>query len=110
MSKFECLEVAHEMDDRFAEMILPTLLQRNPKIADEADRAAGSVVNNIAEGHRRMGKDRLHAFRIAAGSGEELRTCLRRARSRRYLPDEAFEATLDLLDRVMAMLWRLGGQ
>jgi four helix bundle protein len=110
VSKFECLEVAHEMDDRFAEMILPALAQRSPKIADEADRAAGSVVNNIAEGRSRTGKDRLHCFRLAAGSGEELRTCLRRARSRRYLPDEAFEPTLDLLDRVMAMLWRLCGR
>ena len=109
MSQFEALEVAHRMDDKFAEEILPTLLQRNPKTADEADRASGSVCNNLAEGHRRMGRDRLHSFRIAAGSGEELRTCLRRARSRRYLPPEAFEKTLALLDRVMAMLWRLGG-
>src|SRR5579862_6440734 len=93
-----------------AETILPVLLQRNPKIADEADRASGSVVNNIAEGHRRMGKDRLHCFRIAAGSGEELRTCLRRARSRGYLAEAEFKPTLSLLDGVMAMLWRLSGQ
>ena len=109
MSTFEALEVAHEMDARFAELILPVLLQRNPKLADEADRASGSVCNNLAEGHRRWGRDRRHAFRIAAGSGEELRTCLRRAQSRRYLPAEAFEMPLALLDRVMAMLWRLGG-
>src|SRR5262245_21203634 len=39
--------------------------------------AAGSVPLNLAEGNLRLGADRLHPFRIAAGSAAELRTALR---------------------------------
>lgn len=40
-------------------------------LKDQARRAADSVVLNLAEGCCREGKDRLHHFRIAAGSAAE---------------------------------------
>jgi len=35
------------------------------------------VSNNLAEGQKRLGRDRIHARRVAAGSAEEVRTILR---------------------------------
>lgn len=70
-------------------------------------RAAASVVLNIAEGTQRTGKDRLHHYRIAAGSAAEVRSALGLARAWGYV-EVAAVATVDvLLDRVLAMLWRL---
>ena len=48
------------------------LLDRsNPGHAENARRAASSIVHNVSEGRRRVGKDRLHQWRIAAGSAAE---------------------------------------
>ncbi len=41
-------------------------------LKDQARRSAQSVCLNLAEGTLRQGKDRLHHFRIAAGSAAEL--------------------------------------
>jgi four helix bundle protein len=62
---------------------------------------------NVAEGNRRSGKDRLHHFRIAAGSAEEVRTALRVAAAWGDLQEPAMAEPLRLLDRVLGMLWSL---
>ncbi len=62
---------------------------------------------DIAESWKRQGRDRTHGFRVAGGSGEEARAALRLARASGYAPASMLEAPLGLLDRVMAMLWRL---
>ena len=84
--KFETQEIALEM----AAQLRPSLeaLGRHDRdLADQARRAAASVVLNIAEGAGRRGRDRLQHYRIAAGSAGE--TAVAQA----------------LLDRVQAMLW-----
>ena len=46
-------------------------------IADQVIRSASSVPANLAEGHGRSGRDRLHHFRIAYASAKEVDVHLR---------------------------------
>ena len=84
---------------------LEELVKSDRNLAYQLRRAASSVVLNIAEGNRRTGKDRVHFFRIAAGSAAEVRAALQVAQAWGSNGDApAAEAELD---RVLAMLWRL---
>ena len=55
---------------------LAQMHRRNRALADQAMRAASSILLNIEEGNQRKGGDRTHLFRIAKGSVEELRAAL----------------------------------
>jgi hypothetical protein len=61
----------------------------------------------LAEGRRRAGADRLHSWRVAAGSAEEVRAALRVAEAWGDLSAAEVSAAIVLLDRLLAMLWRL---
>ena len=74
---------------------------------DQMRRAANSVCLNLAEGNRRVGRDRLHCWRIAAGSAEELRTALSVAEAWGTIHPASVARTNQLLDQVLAILWRL---
>ncbi len=84
-----------------------TLQARNADLARQVKRAGSSITLNIAEGRRRTGKDRLHLWRIAAGSADEVRAALRTAVAWDDLPPSLAEEPLALLDRVIAMLWKM---
>jgi len=45
--------------------------RQEPHLKDQAQRAADSVVLNLAEGCNREGRDRLYHFRVAQGSAAE---------------------------------------
>ena len=62
---------------------------------------------NIAEGRRRVGKDRTHLWRVALGSADEVRVALRTAVAWGDLESRDIAEPLELLDRVIAMLWKL---
>jgi four helix bundle protein len=76
-------------------------------LADQARRAAVSVVLNVAEGNQRTGKDRLNRFRIALGSAAEVTACLDVAEAVGYVGGADTAAAKQLADRVRAMTWRL---
>src|SRR5687767_1725698 len=76
-------------------------------LARQLRRAGSGVPLQIAEGNRRTGKDRLHFFRIASGSANEVRATLQVALRWRYLDAEAAARALSLCDRLLAILWRL---
>ncbi len=103
---FHAMDVAEEIVGSLAP-VFGKLAAKDKSLEDEARRAAISVALNVSEGRLRMGKDRLHAWRIAAGSCAELRTCLKIAVSLRYLDRDQLATAFDLIDREMAMLWRL---
>ena len=76
-------------------------------LADQVIRSASSVPANIAEGHGRFGRDRLHHWRIAYGSAKEVDCHLRLLfHAGAVNPTRAQEA-LNLFDEVRAMTWRL---
>jgi hypothetical protein len=51
--------------------------------------------------------DRLHCYRVAAGSAAETRSGVQLAGAWGYVGAAESKAVLVLLDRVLAMLWRL---
>ena len=77
----------------------------DPKLADQLRRAAASVALNLAEGRRRFGHDRRYLFSVAAGSAAEVRAALQVAAA--WGDVDANEQALQLVDRVVAMTWRL---
>jgi len=76
-------------------------------LADQVIRSASSVPANLAEGHGRSGRDRLHHWRIAFASAKEVDCHLQLlVRSGAIDRRRAGEA-IDLFDEVRAMTWRL---
>jgi four helix bundle protein len=75
---------------------------------DQSYRAAESVVLNIAEAYPMMGLDRARRFRIAGGEAAECHAGLDLLEIRGELRGAALTELRALLDRVRAMLWRLG--
>jgi four helix bundle protein len=69
--------------------------------------SASSVAANIEEANRRTGGDRRYLLKVAAGSAAETRAHLRVAVAWGWLRTMDVESTLALLDRQLAVLWRL---
>ncbi len=103
---FEVLEVAVQL---VAALRAPVaaIAARDPDLARQLRRAASSVPLNIGEGNQRRGGDRVHHFRIAAGSAAETATALRVAQAWGHAAAGSLDPALALCDRVQAMLWRL---
>jgi four helix bundle protein len=76
-------------------------------IADQVIRSASSVPANLAEGHGRSGRDRLHHWRIAYASAKEVDSHLRLLLNAGVVNVEAAERTIETFDQVRAMTWRL---
>ena len=76
-------------------------------IADQAIRSASSVPANLAEGHGRSGRDRLHFWRIAYASAKEVDTHLRLLAAAGAVNRTAADNAIDGFDQVRAMTWRL---
>ena len=104
--KFHALETSLSLL-RALRFVIAPLRVRDAKLYDQIRRAATSISLNIAEGNYRGGKDRQHHFRIAAGSASEVETGLCAARDWGDLSEEAIAEPLELIDRILAMLWKL---
>ena len=76
-------------------------------IADQVIRSASSVPANLTEGHGRIGRDRMHHWRIAYGSAKEVDTHLRLLAGAGAIDKNQANAALALFDEVRAMTWRL---
>lgn len=83
------------------------LARSNRDLAYQIRRAGSSVVLNLAEGSRRRGRDRMHFYRIAAGSAAEVRGALQVGLAWGCLGAGMVAEADALLDRILAMLWRL---
>ena len=88
-----------------------TLVMRVPaplkSIADQVIRSASSVAANLAEGHGRSGRDRLHFWRIAYASAKEVDSHLKLLEKAGAINGSKAERALQTLDEVRAMTWRL---
>jgi len=103
---FHAFDVSLEMISAM-KPVIQRVAAKNRGLADQMMRAASSVPLNISEGSQRTGRDRQHAYRVAAGSARELRAALRVAQLWGYLDDSVVESVDGILDRELAMLWRL---
>jgi four helix bundle protein len=85
--------------------IVAAIRRFDPDLARQIVRSANSVVLNVAEGNRRVGKDRLHLFRIAEGETSEIRGGIDAAEAWGWIGDAS--AVRALLDRELGLLWGL---
>jgi four helix bundle protein len=76
-------------------------------IADQVIRAASSVPANLAEGHGRCGRDRVHMWTIAYASAREVDSHLRLLAATGAVNPAAAKTALGEFDQVRAMTWRL---
>ena len=104
---FDAYDLAIEIA-RVMRPIVEQIRVYDRSLADEAKRATQSIGLNAAEGRRRAGRDRAHAFRIALGSTGEVQATVAEAEAWGYIEAESAQHALGLLDRECAMLWRLG--
>ena len=103
---FQALEVSLDLV-RSLRQPLVRIRVRDRSLFEQIRRAASSIPLNLAEGRRRAGGDRVHSWRIAAGSAAELRAALRVALAWGDIQESDVSEALELLDRILAMLWRL---
>lgn len=99
-------EVSVEMVEAVHPLVLH-LKRRDPPLADQLSRAASSVTLNIAESNYSDPGNRRSRLCTAAGSANEVRAGLKIAVARHHCSREDIQASLALLDRVIAMLWKL---
>lgn len=104
--KFDAYEVAIEMNRHLAK-IVAKIRTKNASLATQIEKAGPSVPLNLREGRRRTGKDRMYSWRIAAGSADEIRACLDVADAWGYVTIDEIQATIALVDRILAMTWRM---
>jgi four helix bundle protein len=76
-------------------------------LARQLRRAGSSVALNLSEGRKRVGRDRLHLWRVADGSNDECRACLLVAQAWGHLAESDIADALALCDKLAAMCWRL---
>jgi four helix bundle protein len=100
------LDVAVEMVESLGRVV-PMIEAKDRNLGEQMRRAASSAVLNTAEGARRAGRDRAHAFRIAHGEASEVAAALRVAVAWGHIGAEAVEAPLARLDRLGGLLYGL---
>lgn len=92
------------------EVVQPLIVrikQKDQALADQLSRAACSVTLNIAESNYSDPGNRRARLFTAAGSANEVRAALKVAIARAYCSPADVVVAQQLLDRVVAMLWKL---
>jgi len=105
-NRFHAYAVALELV-RSVSPLVEAIRRRDADLARQISRALASIPLNVAEGNRRLGRDRRHLFSVAAGSNDEVRAALDVAAARGFVSERRIAAALELADREAAMLYRL---
>ncbi len=87
--------------------ILEKVRRFDKDLADQGRSACQSMGLNVQEARRRTKGDKLHLFAVAHGSAGETQAALHQAEAWGYVQIEETTRVLELLDRELAMLWRL---
>ena len=90
--------------------VVERVKKRDRKLADQLQRAAQSVVLNIAEGRGNKDGNAELRFATACGSAKEVRAGLRLAEAYGYIASTRVTEVDTTLDEVCAMSWRLSGR
>ncbi|MES1182924.1 MAG: four helix bundle protein [Myxococcales bacterium] len=103
---FQLEQLAYELIAALR-VVVPRIKGRDRALADQLTRAASSVALNIAESNYSDPGNRRARLFTAAGSANETRAALRVAEGWGYCELDETAAARGLLDRVIAMLWKL---
>ena len=103
---FQAHHVAIELNRALAP-VGARLRRADRKDAAQLKDAAKSIARNLREGSRRLGRDRIHRFSIASGSASEVKGILETAQAWGDLQPKDLADVLPLLDRMLALTWRL---
>ena len=103
---FDCLDASFQLI-RDLHGPLARVRRADARLHVQLQTAASSIALNIAEGRGREGKDRLHHWRIALGSTEEVGAILSVAEAFGHLTPAECVAARDTLTRLRKMLWRM---
>ena len=106
--RFVALELSLEVI-RKLRVLLPAVRGRDRKLFTQISTAASSVSLNLGEGSRRKGQDRVHLWRIASGSAEEVRTGIRVAVAWGYFHESKGTDVLADIDRLQRLICGMAG-
>jgi four helix bundle protein len=87
--------------------LMPRIKQRDKALEDQLRRAASSIGLNCAEAAFSDPGNRRARLFTAAGSAAETRHALRQAVAWRLVAAADAEAPLKLVERIVAILWRM---
>jgi four helix bundle protein len=102
--------IAGEVSIQLIQALRPVasrIKRRDRSLADQLVRAASSVALNIAEADYSDGGNKRARLFTAAGSAGEVRAAVGLAVRWKYVVREDVSEAKQLVDRVIAMLWRL---
>jgi four helix bundle protein len=85
--------------------VVPIVERSDRDLADQMRRAASSIVLNLAEGQRSAKGNKQKHYAIAHGSANEVKAALEVACAWGWIED--VRAPREILDRLLAILWRL---
>jgi four helix bundle protein len=106
MSNLVVGEVSLDLVEALAPLLV-RIKRRDRSLADQLMRAANSITLNIAEADYSDPGTKQSRLFTAAGSANEVRAALRLAVRWRHCTPEEAQSAERLLDRVIAMLWKL---
>jgi len=106
ITRFDAYDVANEIAEEL-KPLLPLIRRGDARLGRQVLEAAFSIPMNVAEGWRRLGKDREYHYTVAAGSAAEVCAGLEFATAVGFIDKQAAAPALELLDRELAMLHRL---
>jgi len=108
IKKFEDIEAwqkARILNKEIYKIITETELSKDFRFRDQVNAAAGSIMDNIAEGFERGGKlEFINFLTIAKGSCAEVRSQLYRIFDRRYIDETKFTELYKLTEEIGNMI------
>ena len=103
---FQVAEVSIELVEALAPL-MSRIKQHDRSLADQLLRAANSISLNCAEAEYSDPGNRRARLHTAAGSAGETRMALRLAVAWRFVSAREAECARALVDRIVAMLWKM---
>jgi four helix bundle protein len=106
VTQFDALEGAYQIVAA-VQPLIAAIRAHDAALAQQLSESADSIAANLAEGRRRIGRDRRYHVSVAGGSSGESLCWVRLAIAKGLIDAAAAAPALALLDREAAMTWRL---
>lgn len=104
IQRFEDLEIwqkSRELSNKIYSLTIKTNFSRDFSLRDQINSSSGSVMDNIAEGFERDGKNEFRQFlSISKDSCGEVRSQLYRAIDRKYIDQNEFNESYRLAEEI----------